>query len=1075
MAAAIVDNYAKDLLKSIEATKMESIWELQEKLDEVRRRVRHVREVLLSAEKKQTSSLMVRGWLEKLGDELLKADDLLDEIRYWKNAHASEGCCNNLVGRMHLLFSSADSLYGVKPMIKICQNLEDIEGEKQRIVGIGETNVVKQTCLQMPRGFVGRDDDRKSILKLLDVSSTLSLAKIPYIQTSNIISVIALVGVHAQRYFPNTSWACLSNLLGFKEFSTRMIMSTIEGDTLGRVSQSSTKVTTPSSDPVTSTDNISVIAVVGLLGIGKTTLVQSVCKDDDTEHHFSRTLWACVSGLLKFDEILSRILKSENTENDTSVPPLHQRDQLLKQIHDKRYLLVLDDLCIIDERVWNSLRALLDMGASGSKILITTRYKHVAKAVTCRENIFKLKALSKDDGWLMFKWIAHPASKEQEQTGKDIVRRCENIPMIIRVAANIVAQKTNWQQFREKDMVDIFTRHKNRDLLNELRPSYDQLNPHLKHCVAYCSLFPRDYEFSKQTLIQLWMAQGFMKIEDSNSSLEDIGEKQFQLLYRMSFFTVKKDALGNIVRCRMRKMFHHLAQNEAGTRCIMASGNTKFDNRTLHVSAKFNGSFPDALLTARKLRSLLCHKKSECGVNLSKQICQMIILKLKRLRTLNLSDCGIDVLPDNVSDLIQLRFLDLSKNYSLVAIPESMTKLSNLQVLNLNLCQQLKWLPRSMGRLAMLRCLEIDECDSLTYMPLGLQKLTSLQSLNRFVVSLPSEANKDSGGIIILKDLNNLRGRLKIELSGQWTELVHNAPSANLKRKGKLTELMIEWRLGASDNTRSCHYYETFLEGLYPPEKLEVLCIEGYQGRDFPSWAKMGMLPRTLPHLVIVSIEGCKECKLIPPFGHLDYLIYLTLRNMEAVQHMVDEAYDPESSPTQASMYKSLEELTLHSFYSLKGWWKEGRVTEKHGLPSFPKLSKLKIWNCPKLTSMPLFNEVVEVDFQDVNQKLLEMSSMKVEPSECTSSNASKVHETLSGFSYDKSSKALSYGLLEKLTKLKTLNIKSCPQMQSFPIVWDKCIQILVIDKCYGLRSVANGLRHLQSLDTLEISHCDKL
>ncbi|KAK9705407.1 hypothetical protein RND81_07G054500 [Saponaria officinalis] len=1212
MAAAIVDNFAQDLLKSLESPEMADIWktkydvfgelksmkELEKELKVVANIVRGVRDVLPGAEKKQTSSLTVRGWLEKLGDELLEANDLLDEIRYQKHAYSSNGCCNNLIGKVRLFFSSAYRLYGVRRVIEIRQNLVYIETQRPGIGHIRERNVVNQTCFQAPRGFVGRVDEKARIIKLLDVSTTESHANIPNIppstspqsgtsdstapshpvtdtgnispsnqpgtntdniftsnqpgantdnispsnqpganmdnifssnqlgaNTDNIsssnqpgantdkispsnqpdastdnISPSNQPGANTDNISPSNQQANMDNISPSNQpgaNTDNISPSNQPGANTDNISPSNqpgantvnispsnqpdaNRNISPSNQPGTNTSNISVIALAGLPGSGKTTLVQSVCNGVNVQRHFRPKLWACVSDLLKFEEILTRILKSETIEGDTSTSSLHQqRDLLSEKIRGKKFLLVLDDLSTVDQRVWSSLRALLETGASGSRILITTRYQNVATAIASSENICKLGALSEDDSWLLFKSIAHSETQEQEQIGKDIVRRCENFPLIITVAANLVAHKTNWQQFRDKnlDIMDMFTRHKNRHLLNVLRPSYDQLNPHLKHCVAYCSLFPRDYEFRKQTLIQLWMAQGFLKLEDnsgSSSNLEDIGEKQFQILLNMSFFeAAKQDALGDIVSWRMHKMFHHLAQNEAGTRCVMASGNTKFDNKTLHISAKLNGSFPDALLTARKLRTLLCHKESECELKLSRSICQMIILKLKRLRTLNLSDCGIDVLPDNVGDLIHLRFLDLSKNYSLVAVPESITKLSNLQLLNINLCQQLKWLPRSIGRLAMLRCLEIEECDSLTFMPLGLQKLTSLRSLNRFVVCVPSEANDDSGGIEVLKGLNNLRGRLKI--SGEWTEQVQNSSSANLRGKRDLTDLNIEWRVGASDYTRTCHYYEAILEGLHPPSNLTVLCIEGYQGRDFPSWAKADKLPTSLKYLVTVSIEGCKECKEIPAFGELEYLKHLTLRNMEAVQYMVDEIYDPESKPTQLSMFKSLTELTLHSFYSLKGWWKEAKVTEKHGLPSFPQLSKLKIWNCPKLASMPLFNKVVEVDFQDVDQKLLEMSSLEVEPSKCRPSTASKIHKTLSDFSYDPSSKVVSYGLLQKLTKLKTLNIKACPKMQSFPTVWDECIQSLVIDKCDGLTSVSKGLRRLKSLEMLEISHCNKL
>lgn len=45
----------------------------------------------------------------------------------------------------------------------------------------------------------------------------------------------------------------------------------------------------------------------------------------------------------------------------------------------------------------------------------------------------------------------------------------------------------------------------------------------LKHCFAYCRLFPKDCKINVQTLINLWMAQGFIKLKVSCQCLEDIG------------------------------------------------------------------------------------------------------------------------------------------------------------------------------------------------------------------------------------------------------------------------------------------------------------------------------------------------------------------------------------------------------------------------------------------------------------------------------------------------------------------------------------------------------------------------
>lgn len=49
----------------------------------------------------------------------------------------------------------------------------------------------------------------------------------------------------------------------------------------------------------------------------------------------------------------------------------------------------------------------------------------------------------------------------------------------------------------------------------------------LKQCLAYCSNFLKGFKFKKEELIQMWMAQGFVQLQEgrNNITMEENGEK----------------------------------------------------------------------------------------------------------------------------------------------------------------------------------------------------------------------------------------------------------------------------------------------------------------------------------------------------------------------------------------------------------------------------------------------------------------------------------------------------------------------------------------------------------------------
>ncbi|XP_044507250.1 disease resistance protein RGA2-like [Mangifera indica] len=142
-------------------------------------------------------------------------------------------------------------------------------------------------------------------------------------------------------------------------------------------------------------ENLSVIPIVGIRGLGKTTLARVVYNDKRVSDHFELKMWACVSDEFSLKKLLIDIINSA-TEEKYIQKNIDQLQTILRDnIRDKKYLLVLDDVWNENYELWCDLRNLLTECVSGSKIIVTTRSDHVV-SIMGTVSTYKLKGLSLD-------------------------------------------------------------------------------------------------------------------------------------------------------------------------------------------------------------------------------------------------------------------------------------------------------------------------------------------------------------------------------------------------------------------------------------------------------------------------------------------------------------------------------------------------------------------------------------------------------------------------------------------------------------------------------------------------------
>ncbi|XP_015898725.3 disease resistance protein RGA2-like [Ziziphus jujuba] len=128
-------------------------------------------------------------------------------------------------------------------------------------------------------------------------------------------------------------------------------------------------------------ENVSIVNIVGLGGLGKTTLAQLVFNDEKVEKYFDLKMWVCISDA-DFDVrlLVQKIIKSisNNKKVENCEMELLQKS-LREKISGKRYLLGLDDLWNKNRELWLKLKDLLLSGIDGSRIIVTTQSMVVAR------------------------------------------------------------------------------------------------------------------------------------------------------------------------------------------------------------------------------------------------------------------------------------------------------------------------------------------------------------------------------------------------------------------------------------------------------------------------------------------------------------------------------------------------------------------------------------------------------------------------------------------------------------------------------------------------------------------------
>ncbi|TVU13270.1 hypothetical protein EJB05_40807, partial [Eragrostis curvula] len=454
-----------------------------------------------------------------------------------------------------------------------------------------------------------------------------------------------------------------------------------------------------------------VICVVGMGGLGKTTLVRKIYETKDAiENNFAYCAWITVSQSfsrievlqdmirkLFGDDSLKACLKKLEGKATVHVQVDHLGKYLVERLTEKRYFIVLDDVWNIDAWIWIRDICLPSINNRSSRIVITTRDVSVAEACTTKSAsmpfILELKPLEKEHSTdlLLRKMRKSKQDIENDENLMTIVTKlvakCGGLPLAIVTIGAMFATKriSEWDKLCEQLPSELENNLSLEAIRTMVILSYTHLPSYLKPCFLYLSIFPEDFKIRRSHLVDRWIAEGLIRAR-VGMTLEDVGKRYFKELISRSMIQPSRVNIEGVVKCcRVHDIIRDII--------VMLSREEGFvytspDN----VPSLMEESFRHIAYHGNKISTVgmdWCHVRSltffgKRPIEHAPSFCSP---QLRMLRALDLENADFKVTQKDLKRIVLLRhlkYIKISHGRSYIyALPRSIGKLHGLQVLDM--------------------------------------------------------------------------------------------------------------------------------------------------------------------------------------------------------------------------------------------------------------------------------------------------------------------------------------------------------------------------------------------------------
>nr|UBY06956.1 NBS-LRR disease resistance protein [Dasypyrum villosum] len=831
---------------------------------------------------------------------------------------------------------------------------------------------------------------------------------------------------------------------------------------------------------------ITVLPVVGPAGMGKTTLIQHIYRNQQVQNHFPVMIWICVSLDFNLDKVLEQIKACTPAVEKEKIGSTTE-DLIEQRLKSKRFLLVLDDIWKISNGDdWGKLLSTLNKSEEkGSMILVTTRFEAIAQKVETPCRSMKLNGLESGEFKKLF--LAFVFGDEQYprdkhfllDTGDKIMEKLKGSPLAAKTVGRLLSKDLSLHHWK-KVLKSKGWEKQNDDnaIMPALKLSYDFLPFHLQQCFAYSGLFPEDYNFRNDELISLWIGLDILIPNGQDQTFEDIGLSNLNKLVTHGFF--REEETDGDLRYVMHDLLHDLALKVASHDCLSLRlsdvGPVEPQPCVRHLSISTDGLGEYDAVSGEKLKS----KLEELKTRFKAGHLQTLMLfgkmdegfvkifgdffgEVNTLRVLHLPSmlCPVESMLHNFSVLVHLRYLCLGTSKRQMHLPLNISKFYHLRILDLKWWNGSDDLPDDMSNLAKLCHFYVPTVGGLHSDICNVGKLKLLEELKVFVVNKKSEGFEPKQ----LGHLTKLR-----ELGIYNLEKIHTeeeAAQAKLIEKNYLRRLTLEW-----DSERPSvepGVEAAVLESLQPHGDLQVLHIRGNGGPSCPTWLGDEFAVEALQSLSLYGVswevfpslgkawdlrELCFEHIARPKdfiieecFCRLIKLELIGLGNFENWVFPAEQASSlvGDLLPPDAHMFPLLQVLIIWKCSKLLGFPFSNHISSPD---CFPKLQELEICDCPEFLS------VIPMSWIESLRHVLIRRVKLLQKLECSKSSDG-VNLLIKGkFDLHRIDQVL---VFDKETGLVKLTLERCPPLELKHLLMLTSLKTLIVENSVGLVGPLGG------------------